>query len=710
MDSSSFSGLLNNAALLLALGVIYDALGLHQISNRRQRQVLSGLLVGLLGIAVMHTPWEMYPGVFFDTRWVLISLCALFFGKTPTLIAVIMTVAMRQYQGGAGALVGSLVIVIPALIGLAWREGSKRWNQPLDWKRLYLFGVVIQLSVLSCMFLMPENMRYKILNAIAFPVLVIFPVGTMLLGQVLRRQRERRKAERELTLSRQQLNRERGLLRGLMNALPDLISFKDTEGRYLGCNQAFADHLGKTEQEIIGKRDAELLPRHPQDTTAPADSELIASGKARSYEEWIDYPDGHHILHETVKIAFSDLDGRQSGLVGISRNISERKRAEEQIRNLAFYDALTQLPNRRLLLDRLQQATAACARNGHHGALMFIDLDHFKVLNDTLGHDLGDQLLIAVGERLRACMREEDTVARLGGDEFVVLVCELPADENSAVQAAEAIAEKIRATLNEPYALNRRLLSSYHGAKQHYSTPSIGISLFNGCDNNQEELLKQADVAMYQSKAAGRNTLHFFDPRMQAALERNAQMEADLREAIGRNELELYYQVQIDSRNRICGAEALLRWNHPKRGLVPPMEFIPLAEESGLIIPIGRWVLEAACQQIQRWQQQEHSRHWCIAVNVSARQFSQPDFVASVEKALQQTAIPPCNLKLELTESLVLEDVDGAIAKMHQLNSQGICFSIDDFGTGQSSLSKLKRLPLEQLKIDQSFVRDITED
>jgi len=418
-----------------------------------------------------------------------------------------------------------------------------------------------------------------------------------------------------------------------------------------------------------------------------------------------------------MKTTFHGQDGTLYGLLGVSRDITERKNAEQQIRNLAFYDSLTKLPNRRLLLDRLQVMIAASSRSKCFGAVFFIDLDHFKGLNDSQGHSVGDQLLIAVAARLQDCLREEDTAARLGGDEFVVLIGELSQNQNSAVGMADEIAEKIRSVLCEPYTLDSSIESEIEQESYHYSTPSIGISLFGVGLGSRDEVLKQADIAMYQSKAAGRNAIHFFDPVMQAVLEKSLALQADLRKAVTNQELELYYQVQVDHASGIRGAEVLLRWHHASKGMVSPMDFIPLAEDTGLIIPIGHWVLgigywvlETACQQLKKWQGQSVKSNWHIAVNVSARQFRQQNFVAEVQEIVSSTGIEPSCLKLELTESLVLDDVKGAITKMQQLNQLGILFSMDDFGTGHSSLSNLKRLPLDQLKIDQSFVRDITSD
>ena len=377
------------------------------------------------------------------------------------------------------------------------------------------------------------------------------------------------------------------------------------------------------------------------------------------------------------------------------------KLAEDQIATLAFQDALTGLPNRRLMLDRLGHALAASSRNKLQGALLFIDLDNFKTINDSLGHDKGDQLLKLVAERLVDSVREEDTVARLGGDEFVILQESLSDMPEEAANQAEIMGEKILELLNQPYVLD---------AHEYHSSPSIGITLFSGNQTSIEELLKQADLAMYQSKMAGRNTLRFFDHEMQLIVNDRVEMVADLREAIREQQFSLHYQPQVDANRHIIGAEALLRWEHPQRGQVSPGDFIHAAEESGLIIEVGNWVLESACRQLVMWAADMRTAGLSVAVNVSARQLHQDDFVDQVLATLQQTGANPQRLKLELTESLLVSDVDRTIAKMSALKEAGIGFSLDDFGTGYSSLSYLKQLPLNQLKIDRSFVRDILVD
>ena len=402
-------------------------------------------------------------------------------------------------------------------------------------------------------------------------------------------------------------------------------------------------------------------------------------------------PNGQHI-------EITERDTPDGGMVITYHDVTALRRASAEIETLAFYDGLTGLPNRRLLLDRLTQATASTGRSGQIGALLFLDLDHFKLVNDTMGHEVGDLLLQQVAQRLKACVRDTDTVARLGGDEFVVLLKDLSTDTNHAAQVAQHIGEEMLLTLGQPYPL---------GDQPYRSTCSLGATLFGVEDHNAAELLKQADIAMYQVKAQRGNGLCFFDPQMQAVISDRAQLEVDLREALARSEFELYYQPQFSLQGRVVGAEALLRWHHPQRGLLAPGAFIGVAEESELIVPMGAWVLHTACQQLAAWQGDAQLGALQLSVNVSARQFRQSDFVPTVADIVRASGIAPHLLKLELTESLMLDKVDECIVKMGQLKENGIRFSLDDFGTGYSSLAYLTRLPLNQLKIDQSFVRNL---
>jgi len=403
----------------------------------------------------------------------------------------------------------------------------------------------------------------------------------------------------------------------------------------------------------------------------------------------------------TSAVPIQDSDGSILGAVLLNQDISARKVAENQIKQLAFFDVLTHLPNRRLLLDRLGHALATICRTGDLGALLFIDLDHFKDLNDSLGHDMGDHLLRQVAERLVGSVRARDTVARLGGDEFVVVVEGLSDEIEQAVLQTRAVVEKVQQALGESYTL---------GGKPYHLTPSIGATLIDDADSSVDDLLKRADLAMYQAKDAGRNTFRFFDPRTQIALEQRTKLEAQLREGLLSKQFLLHYQAQVDSAGSLIGAEALLRWAHPARGLLGPGIFIHLAEESGLILPLGEWVLHAACSQLANWAQAPSSARRSLAVNISARQFRDPNFFAMVRHAVLSHKIDPSLLELELTESLLLEDVEDTITKMTALRDLGLRFALDDFGTGYSSLAYLKRLPLDALKIDRSFVDDVTND
>ena len=481
----------------------------------------------------------------------------------------------------------------------------------------------------------------------------------------------------------------------------EAILITDPDANILRVNQAFEVLAGYSAEELIGKTPRILQSgRHDKAFYQAMWSELLDTGKW-SGEIWDRRKDGEIYPKFMTITAVYDDHHQLTHYVAMSSDISQRKQSEQEIHQLAFYDPLTKLPNRRLLLDRLRQAMAVSSRSSRHGALLFLDLDHFKTINDTQGHAMGDLLLIEVAHRLLSCVREGDSVARLGGDEFVVVLEELSSDPDEAATQTDLIAEKLRNELGRPYALKNY---------ECHSTPSIGICLFRGHLESVEDLLKHADVAMYQAKAAGRNAIRFFDPQMQMALDVRTVLETRLRSALARQQFRVYYQAQVGSRGKVTGAEVLLRWEHPEVGLVSPAQFIPLTEETGLIVPIGLWVLETACAQLKTWQHDALTRDLTLAVNVSAKQFRQADFVAQVQRVLLASGAKPSHLKLELTESTVLENVDDTIAKMREIKMLGVSFSMDDFGTGYSSLQYLKRLPLDQIKIDQSFVRDIISD
>ncbi len=478
----------------------------------------------------------------------------------------------------------------------------------------------------------------------------------------------------------------------------DGIIVTDADGDILRVNRAFTEITGFEPHEVIGKNPRILKSGRHDAVFYAAMWHTINSSGSWSGEIWNRRKQGDIYPERLTISALRDPGGKIVNFVASIADITLHKAAEEEIRSLAFYDPLTGLPNRRLMLDRLQQALAACKRSEKYGAILFIDLDNFKALNDTLGHDKGDLLLQQVAQRLELCVRKGDTVARLGGDEFVVMLEDLSKLPLEAASQAETVGEKILEMLNKPYQL------SFH---EFHNTPSIGATLFSHVHGELDELLKQADIAMYQAKKGGRNRLQFFDPEMQETLNSKASMENDLRKSLTRAQFSLYYQVQVDENHRPLGAEALIRWIHPTRGLVAPDRFIPLAEETGLILPIGEWVLENACAQLKAWEHRPLTRDLQLAINVSAKQFHQPDFVQQVQAAISHHAIDPSKLKLELTESMLLDNVNETISTMAALKQLGVKISLDDFGTGYSSLQYLKRLPLDQFKIDKSFLRDL---
>jgi diguanylate cyclase (GGDEF)-like protein/PAS domain S-box-containing protein len=503
------------------------------------------------------------------------------------------------------------------------------------------------------------------------------------------------------------LRRREADLRLLLTSVAEGIYGVDMQGCCTFINPPALRLLGyQQESELLGKQLHDLIHHTHTDGKHYPAAECRLDHCLRSHEEihvddelfWRKDGSSFPVDYWSRPVR---QDGEVIGAVVTFLDITERKAAEEEIQHLAFYDPLTSLPNRRLLMDRLQHTFASSARSGREGALLFIDLDNFKDINDTLGHDIGDLLLQQTAQRLESCLREVDTVARLGGDEFVVMLEDLSEHALEAAVQTKTVGEKILATLGQPYRL---------ATHKYHSTPSIGATIFSDHGQSAEELLKQADIAMYQAKKAGRNTLRFFDPQMQTSITARVSLEGELRKGLERQQFRLYYQIQVDHLRRPLGAEVLLRWEHPERGLVAPMQFIPLAEKTGLIVPIGLWVLQTACAQLKAWQHDALTRDLTLAVNVSAKQFHHADFVVQVQRVLLESGVQPSHLKLELTESIMMENVEDTISKMREIKALGVSFSMDDFGTGYSSLQYLKRLPLDQIKIDQSFVRNIATD
>lgn len=507
-------------------------------------------------------------------------------------------------------------------------------------------------------------------------------------------------AQKQAEAGRREAEARNRLLASLLDKAHDAISVSGIDLRITYWNQGAERLFGWSAAEVIGKTKDELLMLGKENLEG-AYHEVLRKGEWRG-EIVKRRKDGRPVPVESHLTLVRGDDGRPQAMLEIETDITQRKQDEHAILSLAFFDPLTRLPNRRLLLDRLRHAVAATKRDGHGGALLFIDLDNFKTLNDTLGHDKGDQLLQQVARRLEARVpRGSDTVARHGGDEFVIVLEDLSANPEEAAAQAELVAEKLLEAFNEPFQLD---------GHQHHSSPSIGVALFDKDIKDIDELLKRADLAMYQAKAAGRHTIRFFDLHMQTVVNARVELEADLRRSLQTHGFTLHYQRQADSNGQTVGAEALLRWQRPSRQQVAPSVFIPLAEETGLILQLGEWVLEAACRQLVSWASRPETAHLTMAVNVSARQFRQQAFVDQVLQVIERTGADPHRIKLELTESLLVANVESTIDTMYALKEKGIGFALDDFGTGYSSLAYLKRLPLDQLKIDRSFVRDVLTD
>lgn len=506
----------------------------------------------------------------------------------------------------------------------------------------------------------------------------------------------RKQAEAQLAVAQESLRKSEDRYRTAFQMTMDAVALNRIEdGRYVDCNLAFQSMTQYAREDVLGRTSLELgIWGDVRDRVKMI--ETVKSGNVcRNLEAQFRKKDGE-LFWGMMSASLMEVDGEPCVLT-VTRDLSDAKIAESEIKRLAYYDSLTGLPNRRMLLERLRQSLSYDRRNRRKRALLFIDLDNFKTINDTLGHHIGDSLLQEVASRVASCIRETDVAARIGGDDFVIILEHLSESQEEAGSQASLVAEKILARIGEPYTLSDH---------ECVITSSIGVTVFGFGKDSPTQILQQADIAMYQSKAAGRNTIRFFAPSLQAAVSARAVLEDEIRRGIRDRQFCLWYQPQVDG-DQIIGAEALLRWNHPRRGVLGPMEFIPLAEETGLIVPLGRMVIEEACRQAAAWAGSASSTPTPIAVNVSARQFRQPDFVSHVLETLARTGTNPAHLKLEITESMLVDNLEETVAIMKTLKAHGLQFSLDDFGTGYSSLAYLKRLPLDQLKIDRSFVRDI---
>jgi diguanylate cyclase (GGDEF)-like protein/PAS domain S-box-containing protein len=492
-------------------------------------------------------------------------------------------------------------------------------------------------------------------------------------------------------------NKELGITASIFNSQEGML-IADANLSIVKVNQSFTEITGYRSDEVLGEKPNILSSgRHDKAFYKHMWQCLNNQGKWEG-KIWNRRKNGDvYTQYLSIAVVY-DVLGNVANYVATMTDITKGRAAKEKIANLAYYDPLTQLPNRRLFLDRLSQEIESTSRDESRAALLFIDLDRFKNLNDTLGHHLGDLLLEQLATRLVSCVRKKDLVARLGGDEFFILLTNLNGSEIECAARAKAFADKVMASLDTPFLLD----------EQPYTiTASIGLTVLSENLTSIDMVLKQADIAMYQAKANGRNAVCFFEKRMQDDITQYVKLERELITAIELAQFELFYQVQVDDKQKPIGAEALIRWNHPELGLVAPGYFIELAEETGMIVPIGQWVLEAACKQLKAWEAIPQMRGLTLAVNISSKQFHQDDFVSHVKYIVKKQGIHPALLKLELTETAFTNNIESLISSMNALKDVGIQLELDDFGTGYSSLQYLKRLPLEQLKIDQSFVREI---
>jgi diguanylate cyclase (GGDEF)-like protein/PAS domain S-box-containing protein len=505
----------------------------------------------------------------------------------------------------------------------------------------------------------------------------------------------RKDADNKLRASIMELNQQKYAL-----DQHSIVAVTDIQGRITYVNSKFCDISGYTEDELLG-RDHVMLNSglHPKGFFKEM-YRTVAQGQTWHNEVCNRAKDGHLYWVETTVVPFMDQQGKPQCYISIRTDITDRRAADERNYILAFHDQLTALPNRRLFLQKLSDTIKASKRNDHKSALLFLDIDDFKTLNDSRGHLVGDMFLQELANRLKEAIREDDIVARIGGDEFVILLGNLDKDFLKLVGQIEVVSEKILSVINKPFQLYDLT---------YYSSVSVGVTIVDGPLTSEVEILKQADIAMYQAKNSGKNQVRFFDPEMQAAIEKRMQLEMDMQIALKEQQFLLYYQLQVDTSGLPIGAEALIRWIHPERGMISPADFIPIAEDTGMIVQIGDWVLDAACAQLAIWKASDLTKDLSLAINVSAKQFNVESFVEDVKESMSRHNVDAAKLKIELTEGALVDRVDEVVMRMQMLNSINVQFALDDFGTGYSSLQYLKRLPLNQLKIDQSFVSDITK-
>ena len=684
-----FSEIIQGAALLISLCWLQSLIVRFLGGTSLAGQLMAALLFGGICVLGMLNPITLADGLIVDARAVILSMGALFGGPLVAIVAGLLAGAFRFWLGGIGMFSGLAEILLAVVLGLAYRKLYLRQQVKIGPSQLLVFGLTLQVLDLLLYALLPAEHVMFALQQAGVPMLLVMPVATLFLGLMLKEISQRIDDEQELRIAAIAFNSQQGML------------ITDAHSRILRVNDAFCVITGYSSEEAVGQKTSLLASGRQDHSFYQSMWRQLEETDCWHGEVWNRRKSGE-VFPEWLSInAVRDAQGQVVNYVASFADVTERKAAQEHIEQLAFYDPLTGLPNRRLLLDRLQHAMAASVRSGQSSALMFLDLDNFKNINDFHGHQAGDELLRLAAERLVGAVRGSDTVARLGGDEFVVMLEGLAGSPEAAAAQAEHVAEQLLEAIGAPYQVGPLLLRS---------STSIGVVLFGDDSCPIVELMKRADLAMYAAKAAGKNAVRFFDPQMQEAVSKRLRLEEEIREGLKADSFIPYLQPQLNEQGDLIGAEVLARWQHPLHGLLSPVAFIEVAEQAGLIEELDFQMLKQACRQLALWRNLPETKSLTLSVNVSARFLYQADFVERLLLLLEQTGADPSRLKLELTETLLLDDLPGAVVRMAALKEHGIRFSIDDFGTGYSSLAYLQRLPLDQLKIDQSFVRALPED
>ena len=681
----------------------------------RRDTALLVLFAGVLLHGLMF-PFELFPGVRLDASGAVLVAAVLFAGPWVGVVTAVTACLAQWYLGDAAVGAGVLGLVLN-LFGVLWllRGEFAKYGAPIpyvpSWRQCLLAGFWAGISdTIALLLVMPSSYGWLVVVESGLWLAAFQWLAFLVMGGLLYAYQRQQVLARALQASRQALDFSRQEQDERFEAVFEHaavgIALVSPDGRLLKVNGKLCETLGRPREALLEVLFQALTHQDDLDTDLARMGALLR-GEVDTYQLEKRYlrADGSALWANLTVSLVRHTDGAPAYFISFIEDISERREFQQQISTMAFQDALTGLPNRRLFMDRLGVALRHARRSARFGAVLLLDLDHFKTLNDTRGHDVGDRFLQAIASRLQVCVRAEDTVARLGGDEFVVILESLGENEPQAAAVADRLGQLICLEVTKPF-----YFTQSEAGGQFQTTASIGICLFGEEEVSLEDVLKYADLALYDAKAAGRNGVCFFNAEMQYTLEMRAMIQSALSHALAQDELIVFAQPQVDENGDLLGAELLLRWQHPKVGWISPSQFIPLAEEIGAIMPIGRWVMRVACETLVRWSVQPLCAHLSLSVNVSVRQFRQSGFVDEIKAMLAETGAPAQRLKLEFTESIAIDNVADTIEKMAQLSVLGIRFSMDDFGTGYSSLSYLKRLPLDQLKIDQSFVRDINTD